>query len=186
MDGAAATIIAGRFEEQDRAQAALRTLTDEGFPEGRSTCFFVNPPGHHDRYPIGGDQDESPGATHADSGALKGAGIGGAIGLGAGLAAAPLAGPAAVAAGAGVGAYVGALAGALGGMGNRHMPLRKSGFLTAVRVDDPAEERSAVRVLQAAGACEIERAEGHLEAGEWTDFDATRPPHLVGGLTPSA
>ena len=60
-----------------------------GFPEDRYTCFFVGPPGHHDRFPVGGDQDESPGATEADNGALKGAGVGGAIGLGVGLAATP-------------------------------------------------------------------------------------------------
>src|SRR5262245_29194377 len=132
MNDVSATIIAGRFEEEERAERALRALADAGFPEERRTCFFVNPPGHHDRFPIGGDQDESPGATEADRGALKGAGIGAAIGLGAGLAATPFAGPAAVPAGAGVGAYVGSLAGALGSMGNRDVPLRKSGYLAAV------------------------------------------------------
>src|SRR5262245_46782468 len=132
MEGVPVTIIAGRFEEQEGAKAALHALADAGFPQHCRTCFFVNPPGQHDRYPVGGDQDESPGATEADQGALKGAVIGGAIGLGAGLAATPLAGPAAAAAGLGVGAYVGSLTGALGNMGDRPEPPRKSGFLAAV------------------------------------------------------
>ena len=179
MEGVAATIIAGRFEDQYRAEALVRDLGRAGFPEWRSTCFFVGPPGHHDRYPIGGDRDESPGATEADHGALKGAGVGGAIGLGVGLAASPVAGPAAVAAGVGVGAYVGSLAGALGSMGDKHAALRPSGFLVAIRVDDEDEERQAVRLFEAAGACDIERSQGRLEAGKWTDFDPTRPPALI-------
>ena len=186
MEGTPVTIIAGRFEEKERADATLRDLAQCGFGEERSTCFFVNPPGHHDRFPLGGDRDESPGATEADNGALKGAGLGGAIGLGIGLAASPVAGPAAVAAGAGVGAYVGSLAGALSSMGNRGEPLRKSGFVVAVRVDDAPGEASAVRALQAAGANEIERADGLWEAGTWVDFDPTRPPVLVAPATAGA
>src|SRR5215471_18169766 len=130
MEGTVA-IIAGRFEEKERAETFVGELVRAGFPAERCTCFFVNPPGHHARYSIGGDRDASPGATEADHGALKGAGIGGAIGLGVGLAATPVAGPVAVAAGVGVGSYVGSLAGALGNMGNKDLPLRKSGFLVA-------------------------------------------------------
>ena len=78
-----------------------------------------------------------------------------------------------------MGAYVGSLVGALGSMGDRPVTLRKSGYLAAVQVDDASEELSAVQVLHAAGASDIERAQGHWEAGEWSDFDATRPPELV-------
>src|SRR5688572_17869941 len=119
MDGTT-TIIAGRFEERERADVAIRQLQQAGFSEDRYTCFFVGPAGQHDRFPVGGDQDESPGATEADNGALKGAGVGGAIGLGIGLAAMPVAGPVAAAAGAGVGAYVGSLVGALNEMGDKN------------------------------------------------------------------
>lgn len=181
-----ATIIAGRFEERERADAAIREFQQAGYSEDRYTCFFVGPPGHHDRFPVGGDQDESPGATEADSGALKGAGVGGAIGLGVGLAATPVAGPVAAAAGAGVGAYVGSLVGALNGMGNkdeRTPTARKSGFLVAVHAGDAGDEGTVIRLLEAAGAHDIERAQGHWVAGRWTDFDPTRPPVLV---TPAA
>lgn len=186
MEGTMATIIAGRFEENERADAAIRQLQLAGFPEGRYTCFFVGPAGHHDRFPVGGDEDESPGATEADGGALKGAGLGGAIGLGVGLAATPVAGPIAAAAGAGVGAYVGSLVGALNGMGDKdeHAPPRKSGFLVAVYIGDPGnDEGSVIRLLESAGAHDIERARGHWAAGRWMDFDATRPPVLI---TPAA
>jgi len=185
MESAQDIIIAGRFEEKDGADAMIHRLQQAGFPEDRYTCFFVSPPGHHDRFPLGGDRDESPGATEADNGALKGAGVGGAIGLGVGLAASPIAGPAAVAAGVGVGAYVGSLAGALNKMGDkdkmggRDEPLRKSGFLVAARMTGSDDERFVARLFHAAGALEIERARGRWEAGKWVDFDPTRPPELI-------
>ena len=186
MDGMA-TIIAGRFEERERADAAIRQLQQAGLSDDRYTCFFVGPAGQHDRFPVGGDQDESPGATEADSGALKGAGLGGAIGLGVGIAATPVAGPIAAAAGAGVGAYVGSLVGALNSMGDKKEPLpaaRKSGFLVAVHTTgDPGAEGTVIRLLESAGALDIERAQGSWLAGRWTDFDPTRPPVLV---TPAA
>lgn len=185
MDGTTATIIAARFEERDRADSAIRQLQQAGFSEGQYTCFFVGPPGHHDRFPVGGDRDESPGATEADNGALKGAGVGGAIGLGVGLAATPVAGPVAAAAGAGVGAYVGSLVGALNGMGDKdeQAPARKSGFLVAVHAGDAGAEGAVIRLMESVGAHDIERAQGHWVAGRWTDFDPTRPPVLI---TPTA
>lgn len=181
MERTMATIIAGRFEQQEQADALIRELRQAGVPADRFTCFFVNPPGHHDRFPLGGDRDESPGATEADSGALKGAGIGGAIGLGVGVAAAPLGGPAAVAAGAGVGAYVGSLVGALREVGEHGEParLRQSGLLVAVHTIHGDEEQWVIDLLLTAGARDIERAQGQWRAGEWTDFDPIRPPALV-------
>jgi hypothetical protein len=181
-------IIAGRFEEKERADAAIRRLMQAGIPEDRCTCFFVGPPGHHDRFPVGGDEDESPGAAGADNGALKGAGVGGAIGLGVGLAATPVAGPVAAAAGAGVGAYVGSLVGALNSMGDKdeHWTVRKSGFLVAVHTSGAIDdERRVIRLLESAGAHDIERAQGVWVAGKWTDFDPTRPPALVTSAAPA-
>jgi hypothetical protein len=187
MTGTIATIIAGRFEEKERADAAIRQLQQAGTPGDRYTSFFVGPPGQHDRFPTGGDQDESPGAREADSGALKGAGVGAAVGLGVGVAATPVAGPIAAAAGAGVGAYVGSLVGALKGMGsgdgneqNQPVPARKSGFLVAVKTNGAVDdERQVIRLLESAGAHDIERAQGQWVTGRWTDFDPTRPPVLV-------
>ena len=47
------TIISGNFQQQDEAQRALSDLAGAGFAAGLTTTFFVNPPGQHDRYPIG-------------------------------------------------------------------------------------------------------------------------------------
>jgi hypothetical protein len=64
-------------------------------------------------------------------------------------------------------------------MGHPDAPPRRSGFLVAVQVNDGADENVAVRILQAAGAHDIERTQGRWQAGKWTDFDPTRPPVLV-------
>jgi hypothetical protein len=87
------TIIAGMFETIEKAQGAMGELLNGNFGEQDVCTFANNPLGQHATFPIGGDEDEDPGAVHADSDAGKGA----AIGLGAGAA---------------IGAYVGSLAGA--------------------------------------------------------------------------
>ncbi len=182
MDKTTATIIAGRFDAQRQADAAIHQLLHVGFPADRFTTFFVNPPGHHDRFPGGGDRDESAGAKGADGGAAKGAAIGGAIGLGVGLAATPLVGPAAAVGGAGVGAYVGSLVGALNQLGSddgKRVAVRESGVLVAVETRSADDEQRVIDILERTGAGEIERAHGHWSAGNWTDFDAIQPPTLV-------
>jgi hypothetical protein len=50
------TIVAGRFETFEQAEAAVRDLTMEGFRREDASAFFVNPPGQHAQFPIGGDQ----------------------------------------------------------------------------------------------------------------------------------
>lgn len=195
-------IIAGRFEQNDRAEAAADALRRAGgFDANDVSVFFVNPPGQHATFPIGGDRDASPGAKHAESGALKGAAIGGAVGAGVGLAAAPVLGPAALLAGAGAGAYAGSLVGALGDMKEKPAeteigeetgepvvvapppgtasPVRSGGVLVSVRAVDFAKRVDAVNILRSAGAQDIERADGTWEAGHWVDFDPLRPPLLV-------
>src|SRR5262245_6447874 len=117
-----ATIIAANFETETQAERAVEKLNELGFAAERLCSFFLNPPGQHAAFPIGGDRDESPGAEHAEKGAAKGAAIGGAVGLAVGLAATPFAGPAAAVGGAGAGAYTGALVGALGTLGE-HKPV---------------------------------------------------------------
>jgi hypothetical protein len=193
-------IIAGRFEQDSQAQAAMAALRRGGFDAEDVTVFFVNPPGQHASYPIGGDRDASPGATHAQSGALKGAAVGSAVGIGVGLAAAPLLGPGALLAGAGAGAYAGSLVGALddmeekpaGASADNHAgsvataespsdtaPVRSGGMLVAVRAVEFAKRVGAVNVLRAEGAHHIERADGTWQAGQWIDFDPLKPPLLV-------
>ncbi len=194
-------IIAGRFEQDSQAQAAVAALRRGGFGAEDVTVFFVNPPGQHASYPIGGDRDASPGAKHAQSGALKGVAVGNAVGVGVGLAASPLLGPAAILAGAGAGAYAGSLVGALGNLEEKpaaakpdqHVvesvatagaltdaaAVRSGGILVAVRAVEFAKRVGAVNVLRAEGAHDIERADGTWQAGQWIDFDPLKPPLLV-------
>ena len=190
-----ATIITGSFQQQDDAQQAWSDLLRAGFGAGQMTKFFVNPPGQHDLYPIGGDEDESPGTENAAAGAASGAAVGGVVGAAVGLATLPALGPGAAVAGAGVGAYTGSLYGALGNTDSKNNPetqsardelrhsepLRRSGMLVAVSA--PASERqdTALRILRAHGAIDIERTEGTIVAGEWTDFNPLTPLRLVGG-----
>jgi hypothetical protein len=57
-------------------------------------------------------------------------------------------------------------------------PLRP-GVLVAVRAVEFAKRVAAVNVLRAKGAQDIERADGTWQAGEWIDFDPSKPPLLV-------
>ncbi|TMG82113.1 MAG: hypothetical protein E6H74_11585, partial [Betaproteobacteria bacterium] len=74
-------IIAGRFETQTEAEHSVNALKREGFTEQDITMFYVNPPGQHGTFPIGGDREASPGATQAHGGAIQGAAVGTAVGL---------------------------------------------------------------------------------------------------------
>src|SRR5215472_2231637 len=112
-------IVAGRFEQQDDAQAAVERLLRHGFNREDVSSFFVNPPGQHARFPVGGDRNVSPGARGAGSAALIGAVIGGVLGFVFGLAAMKVYGFAAAVAGAVAGAYLGMLGGALARMQDR-------------------------------------------------------------------
>jgi hypothetical protein len=194
-------IIAGRFEQEAQAEAAVAALRRGGFDADDVTVFFVNPAGQHATYPIGGDRDASPGAKHAYSGALKSVAVGTAVGVGVGLAASPALGPVAVVAGAGVGAYAGSLVGALGNMEEKPASakpdeqvveqvattdarldtawVRSSGIFVAVRALAFPKRVAAVNVLRAEGAQDIERADGTWQAGQWIDFDPLKPPLLV-------
>lgn len=191
------TIIAGRFELQDQGEEVLRALQQAGFPTAAMTLFYVNPDGQHDLYPIGGDDDDSPGARDADKGAATGGGLGAAAGLAVGAAAATVAGPAGIAAAAGVGAYTGSLAGAVNstnkesevdeavddGESARKLTERHAGIHVAVRVDGtdaPNDAQAlALHTLKTHAAIDIEQAEGLLEDGSWKDFDPREVVHLV-------
>jgi len=194
-------IVAGRFQLQAQADGAIAALQAAGFAPQQVTSFFVNPPGQHDLYALGGDADNSPGAYNAPAGATHGAEAGGAIGAVVGLASLPVLGPAGPLLGAGVGAYVGALAGALSSLGHpvdpgaegatakadlEHAPLRKSGMLVAVATDARMPEAEAVRVLRAQGAAEIERAEGTIVDGHWPDFDPLKPNLRIDAAPPGS
>jgi len=182
-------IIAGRFIRQDAATASMAQLVQSGFDPGQMTSFFVNPLGQHDRFPIGGDEDESPGTEKAGAGAATGALGGSGVGIAVGLATLPILGPGAVLAGAAVGAYVGSFVGALDNMQPADLggdttsttatrlpaESRKSGMLVAVVAVAPNQQASAIGVLRGAGATDIERAEGEIRNGEWPDFNPLTP-----------
>lgn len=192
MSTTLSTIIAGRFDEQTEVDQTVNDLHRAGFAADQVETFFVNPPGQHDTFPVGGDRNESAGATHADATAVGGIGVGAVVGIGAGLAAAPFIGPAAIAVGAGVGAYTGSLAGALGGMDDPHKladdtavpQSRHAGLIVAIHAPDDATQAQAIAVLRARGAKDLEQADGKWVAGSWSDFDPLLPARLVGFKTP--
>lgn len=184
------TVIAGRFDEQSSAEEAARALEAAGFSSARISRFFVLPPGQHDVHGTTDDPGASAGAHHAGAGALAGATAGGGIGVLAGIATAPFLGPGAAIAGAAVGAYVGSLAGALEQTSDprqkarRDAPAeeaapRRSGVLVAVQAMTSEEQTDAISALRAQGAHDIERAEGSIVDGDWSDFDPLRPPVLA-------
>ena len=181
------TIIAGHFQLQDEIADARLALLDAGFAATRISSFYVNPPGQHDVYELGGDHDKSPGAKESDEGVLKGGATGAVAGAVAGAATIPLTGPVGPVVGALVGAHVGSLyslhkmkeAGEPDKDGSNQLAPRKSGMMIAVAVDDAAHEQRALEVLRRLGARDIERAEGAISGGDWRDFNPNSVPELV-------
>ena len=162
-------IIAGRFEQQPQVATAIAALENAGVPRDHIASFYVNPPGQHDRYPIGGDYEKSPGAEQTDKGAATGV----VAGAAAGLAAAPLVGPA----GPAVGAYVGALIGGMNKTEDENRPHEhREGMRVAVALDDTLPEQRVLDILSAEGATDLERVEGTIKDGDWVDFNPVEPP----------
>ena len=189
-----ADIIAGRFESQPDADRAIEALRSAGFGPNDLTCFYLNPPGRHATYPIGGDTHHDAGTKDAGRTAAAGSAVGGLTGLAVGTAAAAAAEPGftavAALAGAGVGAYVGSLAGGLTGAhgaapgeGTTEEPIeRDAGVMVAVRIDRTVKQQEAIDTLRAHGAQAIERANGAWVDGgspAWTDFDPRTSPRLI-------
>ena len=187
-----ATIIAGGFETIVQAGEAKRLLSQAGVNSEYLCEFAVNPPGMHDTTAIGGDRDESPGAHEADKGATKGAAIGAVVGTVVGVVATPLLGPAGIVAGGGAGAYTGSLVGGMkGGVDHEPQPdhtiVRPAEAMIAVNVEGAGIPEDRIKqCFEQAGAWQIERTDGLWEDGEWKDFDAVSPPHLIGGRDPQA
>ncbi len=180
-----ATIIAGRFDEQATADAAVVALRDAGFPAGHISSFYVSPAGQHAQYPIGGDHDKSPGAEETPKGTTAGTTTGGLVGAAIGAVTTPLTGPLGAITGGLVGAHVGNLVGALGKMkdgegSDEEQPIRHSGLLVAVSAPNPECEERAIRVLTERGALALEAGTGHIIQGNWEDFDPAVPPNVIG------
>ena len=176
-------IVAGGFQVLAEAENAVGRLQNAGVDVEYICTFRVNPAGEHHRIVTGGDHASSPGARHAHTGAAKGAAIGAAIGGVAGA----VGGPIGVAAGIGVGAYTGSLVGGLKEIESEPAPdhgdVRPAENLVAVNVDAAgASEDTIVRTLEECGALLVERAEGTWSDGQWSDFDPSSRPNLIGGL----
>lgn len=174
-------IVAAEFGDFVSAEGAMQALEGDGFASSQITSFYLNAPGQHATYPIGGDQDEDPEAKGAGAGAAQGAVLGGAAGLALGLAAMPLVGPLAIAGGLAAGAYSGSLAGAVGALGKGETrpepPLaRPSGVVVAVHAPTVSDRQRATAVLQRQHANSIEIAEGTWQDGTWLDFDPVSIP----------
>src|SRR4051812_50073546 len=114
-----ATIIAGMFDTIDKAAGAIDDLLGGEFNDKDVFSFANNPPGQHAVFPIGGDENKDPGASHAESDAGKGAALG--IGTGAAIGAVA-AGPPGGRGGAGARALLGPPAGALHRAGGGRPP----------------------------------------------------------------
>ncbi len=192
-----ATIIAGRVETQQRADDLMAELQSRGVATSDMQAFYVNPPGQHGAYPIGGDVRADTGTEESSLGQASGVAAGAAAGLAAGAvagAAIPPLAPILAVALAGVGAHVGGMAGALASTRTAAeeqqetetstpdedaVDMRRGGMTLAVRVD-AASEQSVIDLLTAAAVEDIERAQGDWQDGQWVDFDPLAPPHKIG------
>jgi hypothetical protein len=187
-------IVAGRFQTLDRAEeVAHHLIDDDGFQRDDVNVFYVNPPGQHARYPVGGDEHTDaamqPGRQSMFVGVAAGVIIGAGIGYGAMQILelnwlAPLIMIA-------VGAYIGSLIGAMvkakpahedtGTQVTSHEviePIRESGVMLAVHVTEDSEVRVEDE-LRRAGARDVEHASGSWNNGKWADFDPLAAPLTV-------
>lgn len=180
-------IIAGRLKQQSEVEDTVEELQRAGFARESISAFYVNPPGQHDAYPIGGDRLESPGAKEAGKGVAAGAAAGAVIGA----ATAPFLGPVGPITGSLVGAHLGGTIGSLSQMKEKGetgehaedtqnaQPPRHAGMLVAVAVTGDEQQQRAITVLHVCGATEIERAEGTIANGDWNDFNPLATPVLI-------
>lgn len=180
-------ILAGHFTLQDQVEQARSALVDAGFAQERISAFYVNQPGQHDLYVLGGDQDKSPGAAETPVDVAKGVAGGAAVGAAIGAATASVTGPAGPILGALVGAHVGSLysfhgmkeAGEPEPAGEQPAAPRKAGMMLAVALENDAQQARALAVLRDLGAGQIEQANGSIVDGDWVDFDPLSVPLLV-------
>lgn len=184
-------IIAGRFDSFSTAETAASRLRAHGFSDQDLNLFYVNPPGQHGAFAIGGDHAADAGARKSGVGAISGVLLGAAAGaaLGAALVAAlgstPPMSLLVLVFAIGLGAYLGSLAGALAlarhaGRNPRtgQPPVRNAGVVLAAHLAsaDTATVDTVATVLRQGGAKDVERAEGRWVDGRWADFDPLVPP----------
>lgn len=181
-------IYAGQFDSFDDAESARAELKSLGMAASDMELFALNPPGQHDRYPIGGDEDADRGARGGEGGAIAGAALGGAAGLALGVAAIPMAGPIAAAAGLAAGAYAGSLTGAVSTMGDDEramkVPPRPAGVRLAVHALTPVQREHVLAAMRRHGARSIEEAAGQWRNASWMDFDPVSVPRWIDAPPP--
>lgn len=182
------TILAGHFQLQDEIQRAREELVRAGFPDERISAFYLNQPGQHNLTPIGGDHLISPGAKETTVGVVEGEVTGGAVGAAIGAATIPVTGVLGPVVGGLVGAHVGSLYSFHKmkekgehekGDHENELEVRPAGMLIAVACATGADEDKALELLRRLGAHHIEKAQGTIEGGDWTDFDPLSPPQMV-------
>jgi uncharacterized protein YcfJ len=181
-------IVAGRFELQADADVATNELFREGFANDQVSRFFVNMPGQHARFPVGGDRNVSPGARGAATGAVIGAVVGGFVGLFIGFLASRWIGSVGTIAAAAAGVYLGSLGGALFKLEDKEPEpvvdtntnvtpeVRHSGVMLAAHAPSPDQRALALEILLASGAKDIEAVDGIWRGGRWADFDPVKAP----------
>lgn len=174
-----ATVIAARFQSMEQAGLAVDQLMQAGFSKGKITSFYVNPPGQHATYPIGGDRYESPGTVldeDSTSGSVTKAVVEAVIGVdpsnethvnGHSTHEALHAREEHTMA-AGSPAHVGDI-----------VPLRKSGMLVAAELGGSNLQDKTVALLIALGAKDLEKLNGNIINGEWGDFDPLSEPSYI-------
>lgn len=156
-----ATIIAGRLQLQHEAEETIEKLIQAGFAPEKTTSFYLNPPGQHAVYPIGGDRYQSPnteeltGSTTFSEALTE---VTEAV-IGANQHKPP------------------EKADSGTDSDNAHQfRLRRAGMLVAVELNNPSDREQAVALLTQFGAENIEQAEGKIIENEWVDFDPLSEP----------
>ncbi len=196
-------IIAGRFGTTSEAEAVAQSM--HAFIDAKDICIFHNnAPGQHGTTMFGDQaaehqhaadnakklhaarpepsnevaEDAAEQVEHAEGSAMAAAAV---AGVAAGVLAVA-AGPVVALAAVGVAAYTGSLAGALeGGVDERDgsAAMRQGGVMIAVHIVHAADQARVVQTLKAAGAADIEQADGKWQDGDWVDFDPLAAPELV-------
>lgn len=167
-----ATIIAARLQLQSQAEDAVEQLIHAGFAAEKVTSFYVNTPGQHALYPIGGDRYQSPGIdeigtefsealvevtetligvnVHEDTHEKK---------------------PDAASNDKKTRSEC-----VVSDPDSDIPTLRNAGMLVAVELAEPADQEKVTALFRQLGAEKIEKAEGEIVDGEWRDFDPLSEP----------
>ncbi len=158
-----ATIIAARLQLQNHAEEVIYQLIQAGFAPEKITSFYVNPPGQHAAYPIGGDHYQSPKLSDDDKETSVTSTTEALIGVSSHKRADSL--------------------DHTGTDGTPHTHLRQyrsAGMLVAVELSDLSAQDQTIAMLRQLGANNIEEAQGEITDGSWADFDPlSEPVYLI-------